>query len=68
MWGAWSSYGACSVTCQSSSKKVSGTKTRTRTCSNPAPAYKGKQCIGSASAKVSCTPTNACRGIDSTDW
>jgi hypothetical protein len=65
MWGAWSSYGPCSVTCQASSRRVSGTKTRTRTCSDPAPLYKGKPCVGSASQKLTCTPTDRCRGIDS---
>eukprot|EP00105_Crassostrea_gigas_P023961 XP_011444035.1 PREDICTED: SCO-spondin isoform X3 [Crassostrea gigas] len=60
-WASWASYGACSVTCQPTSGTVSGTKTRTRSCSNPAPAYDGKQCVGSGSETVSCTPTNACR-------
>ncbi|XP_056004190.1 IgGFc-binding protein-like [Ostrea edulis] len=61
-WSTWSSYGACSVTCQASSKKVSGTKARKRTCTDPAPAYDGKQCVGSASHTASCTPSNACPG------
>nr|XP_022344318.1 SCO-spondin-like isoform X5 [Crassostrea virginica] len=60
-WASWGSYGACSVTCQPTSGTVSGTKTRTRSCSNPAPAYDGKQCAGTGSETVSCTPTNACR-------
>ncbi|XP_048746179.2 uncharacterized protein LOC125658800 [Ostrea edulis] len=60
-WTSWSSYGACSVTCQPTSHMVSGTKTRTRTCSNPAPAYDGKQCTGTGSETISCTPTNPCR-------
>ena len=51
------------MTCQSSSKRVSGTKIRKRTCTNPAPAYDGKQCVGSATSTASCTPTNACPGI-----
>nr|XP_034327535.1 uncharacterized protein LOC105323126 [Crassostrea gigas] len=60
-WASWTFYSACSVTCQPPSGTVSGTKTRTRSCSNPAPAYDGKQCVGSGSETVSCTPTNACR-------
>ncbi|XP_052704188.1 uncharacterized protein LOC128180261 [Crassostrea angulata] len=60
-WASWASYGACSVTCQPTTGTVSGTKTRTRSCSNPAPAYDGKQCVGTGSETVSCTPTNPCR-------
>ncbi|XP_061184995.1 SCO-spondin-like [Saccostrea echinata] len=60
-WASWTSYGACSVTCQPTSGSVSGTQTRTRSCSNPAPAYDGQQCSGSGSQTVSCTPSTPCR-------
>ncbi|XP_061184993.1 uncharacterized protein LOC133193009 [Saccostrea echinata] len=60
-WASWTSYGACSVTCQPTSGTVTGTKTRTRTCSNPAPAYDGKQCAGPGTQTSSCSPTNPCR-------
>merc|ERR1711881_269332 len=41
-------YGACSKTCGD------GTKTRTRTCSNPAPAHGGDDCTGNAADSDSC--------------
>ena len=47
--GGWSSFGTCSATC--------GGGTQTRTCTNPAPAYGGADCVGSASQ--SCN-TQAC--------
>ncbi|KAJ8315427.1 hypothetical protein KUTeg_007577 [Tegillarca granosa] len=45
-WGSWQSWGSCSQTCSPSGSTVSGTKTRIRTCTNPAPKYDGKQCVG----------------------
>merc|ERR1712062_247963 len=42
-WGNWATYGACSATCGA------GTKTRTRKCNNPTPAYGGAQCVGKSS-------------------
>ena len=47
-WGAWSAYGACSVTCGG------GTQTHTRLCNNPAPSNGGAACTGLASESVSC--------------
>ncbi|XP_060063054.1 uncharacterized protein LOC132543556 [Ylistrum balloti] len=46
---SWSSYGACTRTCGA------GTKTRTRTCNNPAPVGSGAACSGSTTETTSCT-------------
>ena len=48
-WGSWTSWGTCSVTC------ASGTHDRSRTCSSPAPAHGGANCVGSTSATQTCT-------------
>ncbi|KAJ8304500.1 hypothetical protein KUTeg_018083 [Tegillarca granosa] len=55
-WAAWGSWGSCSVTCASSP----GTKQRTRTCSDPAPANNGLDCVGSATETGSCTVSLPC--------
>ncbi|XP_053388061.1 A disintegrin and metalloproteinase with thrombospondin motifs adt-1-like isoform X2 [Mercenaria mercenaria] len=47
-WGAWQAWGTCSVTCGDGKEK------RTRTCSNPQPAYGGKQCAGDATQARHC--------------
>ncbi|XP_071164274.1 uncharacterized protein [Mytilus edulis] len=49
VWGSWSSYGACSVTCET------GTYTRSRSCNNPAAQYNGQACSGASSHTTSCT-------------
>jgi len=54
-WGDWSNWSACSVTACGSS----GTQTRTRTCTNPAPANGGANCSGSSSESRTCS-TDAC--------
>ncbi|XP_069105026.1 SCO-spondin-like isoform X1 [Argopecten irradians] len=60
-WASWESWATCSVSCKSASGgATSGTTTRTRPCSNPAPKYDGKQCPGSGSESKSCTPSNYC--------
>ncbi|KAL5248468.1 hypothetical protein ACHWQZ_G017606 [Mnemiopsis leidyi] len=49
--GGWSSYGdwsGCSQTCGT------GTQTRTRTCTNPAPQYGGADCTGTAGETLNC--------------
>lgn len=48
VWGSWGSYGTCSKTCGT------GTKTRTRTCDNPAPIGNGAACPGSSSEDADC--------------
>jgi len=52
-WSKWSSYSSCSASCGG------GTKTRTRTCTNPEPFGGGKDCKGSDTQSVSCN-TDAC--------
>lgn len=39
-WSFWTSWSDCDVTC------ANGTQTRTRTCTNPVPAYSGQNCAG----------------------
>ncbi|XP_062620366.1 IgGFc-binding protein-like [Saccostrea cucullata] len=58
-WGSWGSYGSCSLKCMSSSSSR-GLKTRKRPCNNPAPAYDGKQCVGSETSTISCTVSTYC--------
>src|SRR3989344_2317176 len=54
-WGDWSNWSACSVTACGSS----GTQTRTRTCTNPAPANGGANCSGPSFEFQACS-TAAC--------
>uniref|UniRef100_A0A8W8KZK8 SUEL-type lectin domain-containing protein n=1 Tax=Magallana gigas TaxID=29159 RepID=A0A8W8KZK8_MAGGI len=49
---AWSSWGSCSKTC------ASGTKYRSRSCTNPRPAYGGNGCSGSTTSSTSCNTHN----------
>jgi len=63
-WAAWNSWASCSVSCKTSGSNPSGTWTRTRTCTNPAPKYDGKQCVGSGSQQSSCTTSTYCPGKD----
>ena len=52
-WSAWSAWSACSVSCGG------GTKTRTRTCTNPAPECGGASCVGSTTETQDCN-TQCC--------
>src|SRR3989344_1631790 len=54
-WSAWSTWSACSVTACGQT----GTQTRTRTCTNPAPANGGANCSGSTFETQACS-TVAC--------
>ncbi|CAC5417849.1 Adhesion G protein-coupled receptor B2,Coadhesin,Thrombospondin-1,Mucin-like protein,Hemicentin-1,Adhesion G protein-coupled receptor B3,Thrombospondin-2 [Mytilus coruscus] len=51
LWAVWSAWGTCSVTC------ASGTHDRSRTCTDPAPAHNGADCVGSGAATQTCTLT-----------
>ena len=54
-WTSWSSWTECSVTCGI------GEKTRTRTCTNPEPAYGGDECTGDDTKTRSCD-AGSCSG------
>nr|XP_022315405.1 uncharacterized protein LOC111119492 isoform X1 [Crassostrea virginica] len=47
-WTEFGSYGPCSVSCGE------GTRTRSRTCTNPAPQKGGADCVGSSNETSSC--------------
>ena len=54
--GGWSDFGdwsECSADCGG------GTQTRTRTCTNPAPANGGAYCVGSATETQDCNTAGA---------
>ncbi|XP_065195255.1 coadhesin-like [Sycon ciliatum] len=46
-WSTWSPYSACSATCE-------GSKTRSRSCTDPAPVYLGAECQGIATEHAIC--------------
>ena len=54
-WTSWSSWIECSVTCGTEEK------TRSRTCTNPEPAYGGDECTGDDTKTRSCD-SGSCRG------
>ncbi|XP_052220183.1 SCO-spondin-like isoform X8 [Dreissena polymorpha] len=60
-WSNWSSWSTCDVTC------ANGHVTRTRTCTNPAPAHGGLTCVGDNSQKNTCTQ-NPCPGENDCDF
>ena len=47
-WTQWSSWSSCSKTCGV------GSRTRTRTCTNPAPVGGGADCVGTNNRTKSC--------------
>ena len=54
-WSAWGKWCACSKTCGT------GTQHRSRTCTNPRPAYGGRECLGENTETRNCN-TNSCPG------
>ena len=54
-WTQWSSWSSCTVTCGV------GSRTRTRSCTNPAPQGDGADCVGSTRSTESCNIV-ACPG------
>ena len=50
-WSSWSAWSDCSATACG----TSGTQTRTRTCTNPAPANGGADCSGPSTETQTCT-------------
>ena len=58
-WADWAAWTTCSVTCFSTTgASNNGSRSRERTCTNPAPAYDGKQCVGDPSETEACSITN----------
>ncbi|XP_078378151.1 SCO-spondin-like isoform X3 [Oculina patagonica] len=53
-WAAWKAWGRCSRSCGG------GTQVRSRTCSNPPPAYRGSSCPGRSSETQSCNEDIPC--------
>lgn len=53
-WTAWSAWSECSATCGLA------VKTRTRTCTNPAPVHRGRVCVGQDHSEVLCTGNPPC--------
>ena len=52
-WSGWAGWSRCSVSCGG------GKRSRTKPCTNPAPAYGGKTCVGSGREEQTCS-TNKC--------
>ena len=48
-WTPWAEWESCSVSCDS------GTRRRTRDCTDPAPAFDGKVCFGNTVENQPCT-------------
>ncbi|XP_015783936.1 semaphorin-5A-like [Tetranychus urticae] len=54
-WTAWSPWTQCTTSCGSD-----GTKTRSRSCTNPSPQYGGLPCVGASFEKIKCLDNPPC--------
>ncbi|XP_021353607.1 uncharacterized protein LOC110450424 isoform X1 [Mizuhopecten yessoensis] len=60
-WSKWQTWEPCSATCTRKGHPIpTGTRTRRRTCTNPAPAHDGDVCVGKDTEAKSCQPTSFC--------
>ena len=57
-WGGWAGWYGCSVSCGG------GKRSRTKPCTNPAPAYGGKTCRGIGREEQTCSTNNCPSKID----
>ncbi|XP_057667555.1 semaphorin-5A [Diorhabda carinulata] len=53
-WSDWSAWSACSASCGAA------VKTRTRTCTNPSPAFGGRVCVGADKMEAFCSEYLPC--------
>ena len=61
VWTGWTGWNACSASCTPyGTASTSGTETRTRSCTDPAPKYDGLQCSGAAAETLSCSSSTVC--------
>ena len=59
-WTEWNQWGACSLAYNT----TNGTEIRERTCSDPAPANNGLDCVGDSSENRSCNIELLCPGTE----
>ena len=59
-WGTWTAWSGCSRTCTNRLANDVAIKTRSRTCSNPSPAYGGDDCIGRPEDVELCNYNTPC--------
>ena len=57
-WSSWGSWSSCSAPCS-----PGGTRSRSRTCTNPAPSHGGQNCKGQSHMTEQCN-TQACPGYN----
>ncbi|XP_069103857.1 uncharacterized protein [Argopecten irradians] len=70
-WSNWAAWGHCTMTCNPYTGNdliISGTHTRSRTCTNPTPQHGGTSCDGSDSDVGSCQNNASCPGSVNGAW